>query len=330
MSEYQYYEFLAIDRPLSIDDVRALRALSSRATITPTSFVNSYDWGDFKGNPGKLIERWFDVHLYFADWGSRRLMLRLPKPALDIDGLARFLDWIDDSADHEVEVDTWVTEKHVVVDIQVNSEGCEWHHDEEEGYLMAMLLPLRAALQSGDLRLFYLLWLIAVDLDIVDGDVLEPMAGIGPLTPELDAFAKFFAINGDLVEAAAQAAPGQSLRTAGELRALAAGLEQARADQRAAAAAAELKRKAAEAERLRRGRLDKLAERGTDACWALVEAGIAKRNPAGYAEAITLITDLKVLAAEQGELTDFASRLDDIRQRQARKGTFITQLAQVI
>ena len=55
MSEYQYYEFQAIDRPLSDADRAALRDLSTRARITATSFTNSYEWGDFKGDPAKRI-----------------------------------------------------------------------------------------------------------------------------------------------------------------------------------------------------------------------------------------------------------------------------------
>ena len=68
MSEYQYYEFQAIDRPLDETDLKALRNLSSRAQITATSFTNHYEWGDFKGSPRKLMERWFDLHLYLANW----------------------------------------------------------------------------------------------------------------------------------------------------------------------------------------------------------------------------------------------------------------------
>lgn len=49
MSEYQYYEFQAIDRSLSQADRRALRAFSTRARITATSFTNFYEWGDIKG-----------------------------------------------------------------------------------------------------------------------------------------------------------------------------------------------------------------------------------------------------------------------------------------
>jgi hypothetical protein len=44
MSEYQYFEFRAIDRPLDDRQMRELRAVSSRAVITPTSFTNEYQW----------------------------------------------------------------------------------------------------------------------------------------------------------------------------------------------------------------------------------------------------------------------------------------------
>jgi len=45
MSEYQYYEFQAIDRTLYPEEMRYLRAVSTRATITATRFVNDYTLG---------------------------------------------------------------------------------------------------------------------------------------------------------------------------------------------------------------------------------------------------------------------------------------------
>ena len=75
MSDNDNYEFLAIDRPLDKAAQQQLRALSSRARITATSFTNTYEWGDFKGHPDLLMEEWFDLHLYLANWGSRRLMI---------------------------------------------------------------------------------------------------------------------------------------------------------------------------------------------------------------------------------------------------------------
>src|SRR5262245_41494990 len=55
-----------------------LRSISTRAEITPTRFWNEYQWGDLKADPAELLARYFDVHLYFANWGTRRLMFRLP------------------------------------------------------------------------------------------------------------------------------------------------------------------------------------------------------------------------------------------------------------
>ena len=70
MSEYQYYEFLAIDRPLDEGEMRELRGISSRADITPMHFVNEYDYGNLSADPGKLLEQYFDVHVYLTNWGT--------------------------------------------------------------------------------------------------------------------------------------------------------------------------------------------------------------------------------------------------------------------
>lgn len=84
MSEHQHYAFRAIDRALTPAQIQESRALSTRARITSTSFVNDYQWGSFKGDPRKLMERYFDFHCYFANWGTRILMLRLPRRLVDL------------------------------------------------------------------------------------------------------------------------------------------------------------------------------------------------------------------------------------------------------
>lgn len=70
VSEYQYYEFATVDHALDEHEVADLRAISSRASITPTSFVNTYEWGDLKADPRELVERYFDAFLYLSNWGS--------------------------------------------------------------------------------------------------------------------------------------------------------------------------------------------------------------------------------------------------------------------
>jgi hypothetical protein len=197
MSEYQYYEFQAIDRPLGEADREALRALSTRARITATSFTNSYEWGDFKGDPAKLMDRWFDLHLYLANWGSRRLMIRLPKRLIDrhrLDGFLREVDCASIGAAGE----------NLILDIGRDEvEYEDW--DDGAGWLAA-LTPLRAEVLAGDLRLFYLLWLTAVEADALGPDEPEPMPGIGPMTAALEAFVEFFDIDPNLVQAAAERA----------------------------------------------------------------------------------------------------------------------------
>ncbi|MBK9440984.1 MAG: hypothetical protein IPN53_06535 [Comamonadaceae bacterium] len=70
MSEYQYYEFAAIDQPLTRSDMAKLRAVSTRAEITPAGFVNHYEWGCLKANPSDWMRRYFDAFVYTASWCS--------------------------------------------------------------------------------------------------------------------------------------------------------------------------------------------------------------------------------------------------------------------
>jgi hypothetical protein len=194
MSEYQYYEFRVIDRPLDKAAQTALRALSSRAQITASSFTNTYQWGDFKGDPDALMEDLFDLHLYLANWGSRRLMIRVPKRFID----RRVVDAClvePEFAKARDEGDDFI------LDVDCHELDVDW--DEGPGWLDT-LAPLRADLLAGDSRLLYLLWLMAVEFDVVSADTPEPLPGIGPLTGPLEGFAAFFCIDPDLVQAAAE------------------------------------------------------------------------------------------------------------------------------
>src|SRR5260370_40171635 len=83
VSEYLYYEFRAVDRPLTHREIRELRALSTRAEITATRVVNTYTWGDFKGDPDILMEKYFDAFVHTANGCVFQLGLRLPRRALD-------------------------------------------------------------------------------------------------------------------------------------------------------------------------------------------------------------------------------------------------------
>lgn len=103
MSEYQYYDLRALDRPLDDRARHELRAISSRATITATSFVNEYTWGDLKADPAVLLARWFDALLHYTSWGTRWLAFRLPHgvlPAETLEPYARTLLFTREDGPH--------------------------------------------------------------------------------------------------------------------------------------------------------------------------------------------------------------------------------------
>jgi hypothetical protein len=209
VSEYQHYEFLAVDAPLDAKAQAAVRALSTRAQITPTGFVNTYQWGDFKGDPQALVERYYDAFLYTANWGTHQFMLRLPAKVLDPALVHRYC--CTPSAD------SWTTKRHVVIDLTFSADerGDEWWQDWDEeqdtlgdGWLTS-LIPARADLAAGDHRLLYLAWLHAVSGDEHDDGITEPPvpAGLGTLPASLRRLADFLRIDTDLLTAAAQASP---------------------------------------------------------------------------------------------------------------------------
>lgn len=197
MSEYQYYEFLAIDRPLDRSEMAELRALSTRAEITPTRFANEYNWGSFKGSPEKMMEKYFDAHVYVANWGHYRFMLRLPIDCVDEETVQAY---VADGC-----LGFWTTEDHLIV---------EWSHEDEpesydvegEGWL-ARLVPIREELERGDYRALYLGWLFGVGMGVVPEDAVEPPppAGLGSLTPAQQALVEFLGIDTDLLTGAAVA-----------------------------------------------------------------------------------------------------------------------------
>lgn len=196
MSEYQYYEFQAIDRPLTVEEMRILRSCSTRATITPTRFTNHYEWGSFKGNPTAWMEKYFDAFFYFANWHTYELMFRLPRQVLDLDLAKQYCRGGVSRARSKGDF--------VILEFLVEDEEYGDGGDDGSGWLSS-LIPLRADLASGDHRLLYLAWLAAAQADELDNEVPEPPvpSGLNALTASLETFAEFLGFDSDLLAAAA-------------------------------------------------------------------------------------------------------------------------------
>jgi hypothetical protein len=200
MSEYQYYEFLALDHPLTEKQRAELRSISTRAEITATRFVNEYQWGDLKGDPRTMVERYFDAFLYLANWGTRRVMFRFPRGTLDPATAAQYC-YTDAASLVE-------TDGHLILSLYVDQEEPDDYWDAPGGQLAAMV-QARSELAAGDLRLLYLAWLLALQSDEVDDEDAEPPvpAGLGNLSAGLQAVVDFFEIDEDLIAVAAISSP---------------------------------------------------------------------------------------------------------------------------
>jgi hypothetical protein len=205
VSEYQYYEFLALDQPLDHVQLAEVQALSTRARITATSFVNTYHWGSFRGNPRRMVEKYYDAHLYVTNWGTRQVMFRLPRATLGTEAVEPYV--LD-----EEDVSFWTTADHLVLDLRSEDESGELEEGAEDA--LRSIVGVRAELAGGDFRALYLAWLSSLsrwEQEEDDEDefrsVVEPPvpAGLAALSAPQRALADFLRVDGDLLAAAAEA-----------------------------------------------------------------------------------------------------------------------------
>jgi hypothetical protein len=200
MSQYLHYHFVAIDRPLNAGELADLRALSTRATITPTSFENTYHYGSFKGRPDELVERYFDAYVYVDGWGSRELQLRFPKDALGADRVAPYA------------VDGWLEVRtkggFTIVTLRLDDEDADepWAFAEDAAKWLPSLLPVRAALLAGDLRALHVAWLAGVQHGLIEDEEPEPEPppGLDDLDFALEALVEFVDLDEDFLDASAR------------------------------------------------------------------------------------------------------------------------------
>lgn len=204
MSEYQHYEWQTVDRLLTENEQQAVSSLSSHIEVSSSRAVVTYSWGDFKHNPRQVLARFFDAHVYLANWGSRRLLLRFPAGLLSPSTIAPFC-----VQDH---IAFNAIEGSDVLDMDLSEEEAgNWI---EGGGWLSGLIPLRNDILGGDYRSLYLAWLKAMDLTggepsrrkQNDSEGQPPIvpAGLGQLSPALKRFVDLFEIPAGLIEAAAE------------------------------------------------------------------------------------------------------------------------------
>ncbi len=148
MSEFQRYEFMSVDKPLTKTQLDDVRKLSSHIEASSTHAVIEYNWGDFKHDPIQVLYKYFDGFLYWANWGSPRLAFRLPHGILP-------KNLIDD---YDLEDFAKLT-SHTDFDILDIHFGDLEAQDKWTEYELSSLIPIRNELIELDQRALYIMWL---------------------------------------------------------------------------------------------------------------------------------------------------------------------------
>lgn len=198
MTEYHYYEFQAVDRPLRQQEQAELRRMAPRSTLTAYRLSHVYrhvhpDW-----KPEPLLERCFDAYLHLAHVrrGERVLMLRLPRRTLEAKRVAPYLcEGVGVRA---------VGDKVLLSFRALHEQPGDWGDEEE---WMPALLPLRGELLAGDLRCLYVGWLASAQWGELDVQEPPPPPGLEQPSAALGALAQFLLVDPDLLAVAAEASP---------------------------------------------------------------------------------------------------------------------------
>ncbi|HEX6386525.1 MAG TPA: hypothetical protein VF177_17780 [Anaerolineae bacterium] len=361
MSEYQYYEFQAIDRPLTEEEQDAVSSLSSRVDPHPRRAVFVYHYSSLRANAKELLARYYDAMFYVANWGTTRLMFRFPKELIDVKQIERYC------VEHYVTCET--IDDYVVLDMRWSEEGGYYDWVKGEGSLDG-LITLRDDILQQDYRVLYLAWLSALHTWEIEEETIEPPVppGLQKLTPPLRRFMEAFHVDESLVTVAAAASPTRRDVSEAELRQNIAALSRDECDEwllrlaqgkeahlslvfqryllsgretapmapgrRTAAellAMAEVEAgrvsqlRAAEAEAQRIRELEALAPKAED-MWTFAEQLIQQGNSRAYDEAVQLLVKLHDLAIHKGTEAAYAKRLRRIRATYSRRQALLRRL----
>jgi hypothetical protein len=149
------------------------------------------------------MERYFDAFLHLANWGTRRLMFRLPRALLDAE-VARLYCHMDAASVIE-------TSDHVIISLYLDRDPDNYWVEADDR--LGPMVQARSDLAVGDLRLLYLGWLLGAqwagqDEEDAVADTEPPVpAGLGDLSASLRAIADFLEIDKDLIAVAAETSP---------------------------------------------------------------------------------------------------------------------------
>lgn len=205
MSEYQYIEFRAVDRPLTDAELEFAAGQSTRADISRWSFTNEYHYGDFHGDVDGLLKHGYSAFLHYANYGTRTVAFRFP-------GGLPFSRAV---------LSQYFGKTVLTCKQDRKGSGCivllDPYNDDDRleqlwspGEYMDDVLAVRKQMLEGDLRALYVLWLCAaLDANSDSWDVVGPPipGGLAGCLDLFGPFLEFFGHDPLILLAAAEGAP---------------------------------------------------------------------------------------------------------------------------
>lgn len=191
MSEYQHYEFHVVGRKLSRKEQSDAEALSSHITVSSSAAWVDYEWGDFKHDPIKVLERTFDLFVYDSNWGSQQIAFRWDAGSVDVGALECFA--VD-------EVITVTETKGSIVFRAAFDENFQEYlfnaREDDNGIRFALFTKFVREVKKKDYRSLYLLWLKASELSGLEDSGPQPPHGLRKLTEGQEMLVQFLGIDG--------------------------------------------------------------------------------------------------------------------------------------
>lgn len=219
MGEYQLYDFCAIDKSLSREEIEQVRNYSSRVNPTARRATFEYNYSDFRHDEIEVLTKHFDIMLYMSNWGSYRLAMKFPAEIVSKKKLQAYQ--FDRSLEFEQYVKVFSKSEYVIVDLLYNFEDGGWL--ENDGQLDG-LISLRQQILDQDFRVLYLAWLhlseefkagfneddyseeefLEMDLKIPEPPIPPNLSKLGY---ELENFVNFWRIDSNLINAVKDRSP---------------------------------------------------------------------------------------------------------------------------
>ncbi|TXB53780.1 hypothetical protein FRY97_22040, partial [Phaeodactylibacter luteus] len=163
MSEYQYYEFYAIDKELTRKERKEVDNLSSRFSPTSRRAIFTYSYSSFRHDEESVLLKYFDFLLYLSNWGTKRIMYKIPKELVDYEEIKHYHSVYENFyADNGIRI--FQKAKFIVIDINLSEEESNYWV-EDESYLSSDLIGIRQDIIEGDYRALFIMWLHIKNLE---------------------------------------------------------------------------------------------------------------------------------------------------------------------